>query len=133
MRELTRREKTLLGIVGLIGLIVILLRVWPTVLQGLAGSMTAEKRERLQTAEKLVLLDKQANRTDESLREQVGLRGRLISDSLFDEISKVHNVQTINQTRQVADLIALHPALEGKATTFSRIRTSAAVLRIWKN
>ena len=118
MRELTRREKTLLGIVGLIALIVILLRVLPTVLQGLAGSMTAEKRERLQTAEKLVLLDKQANRSDESLREQVGLRGRLISDSLFDEISKVHNVQTINQTRQVADLIAIHPALEGKATTF---------------
>ena len=80
--------------------------------------MTGEKRERLQTAEKLILLDKQANRSDESLREQVGLRGRLISDSLIDEISKVHNVQTINRTRQVADLIAIHPALEGKATTF---------------
>ncbi len=117
MRELTRREKTLVGIVGLIGLIVILLRVLPTVLQGLTGSKIAEKRERLQTAEKLVLLDEQANRTDESLRELVGLRGRLISDSLFDEISQVHNVQTLNRTRQVADLIAIHPALEGKAAT----------------
>ena len=117
MRELTRREKTLLGIVGLVGLIVILLRVLPTVLQGLTGSTIAEKRERLQTAEKLVLLDKQANRTDENLRELVGLRGRLISDSLFDEISQVHNVQTLNRTRQVSDLIAIHPALEGKAAT----------------
>ena len=115
MRELTRREKTLLGIVGLICLVVLLLRGLPTVLQGLAGAKIAEKQARLQTAENLVLLDKQADRIDESLRERVGLQGRLISDSLFDEISKLHSVQTLNQTRQESDLTALHPALEGKA------------------
>ena len=115
MRELTRREKTLLAIVGLICLAVLLLRGLPTILHGLTGSMTAEKREQLQTAENLVLLNKQADRIDESLRELVGLQGRLISDSLFDEISQANSVQTLNQTRQESDLIALHPALEGKA------------------
>ena len=117
MRKLTKREKTLLGIVGLISLVVLLLRVLPTVLQGLTGTMIAEKRERLQSAKNLVLLDKQANRIDESLRELVGLQGRLISDSLFDEISQLYNLQTLNQTRQISDLVALHPALEGKAAT----------------
>lgn len=117
MRELTRREKTLLGIVGLIGLTVLLLRVLPPVLQGLTGSMIAEKRERLQTAENLVSLDKQADRIDESLRELVGLQGRLISDSLFSEILQSHSVQTLNQTRQKSDVVALHPALEGKEAT----------------
>ena len=115
MRELTRREKTLLGIVGLICLVVLLLRGLPTVLQGLVGAKITEKRERLQTAENLVLLDKRADRIDERLRERVGLQGRLISDSLFDEISQLHGVQNLNRTRQASDLIALHPALEGKA------------------
>ena len=109
MRKLTKREKVLLAIVGSIGLIVLALRILPAALQGLAGGTIAEKRERLQTAENLVQLDKHANRIDESLRGHVGLQGRLISDSLFSEISQLHSVQAFNQVRQVSDLIALQP------------------------
>ncbi|MDE0299728.1 MAG: hypothetical protein OXN17_13930 [Candidatus Poribacteria bacterium] len=115
MRELTKREKTLLCVVGVICLIVFIMRGLPTVLQGLAGARIADKHERLQTAENLVLLDRQASGIGESLRELVGLRGRLISDSLFDEISQLHTVQTLNQTRRTSDFTSLHPALEGKA------------------
>ena len=123
MRKLTKREKVLLAIVGSIGLIVLALRILPAALQGLAGGTIAEKRERLQTAENLVQLDKHANRIDESLRGHVGLQGRLISDSLFAEISQLHSVQAFNQVRQVSDLIALHPALEAKAATLFAYKT----------
>ena len=123
MRKLIKREKVLLAIVGSIGLIVLALRILPAALQGLAGGTIAEKRERLQTAENLVQLDKHANRIDESLRGQVGLQGRLISDSLFAEISQLHSVQAFNQVRQVSDLIALHPALEAKAATLFAYKT----------
>lgn len=123
MRKLTKREKTLLAIVGIIGVIFLALQALPTFLQGLAKAGRAEKLERLQTAENLVQLDKQASDINESLRGQVGLRGRLISDSLFDELSQSHNVETFNRTRQASDLIALHPALEGKAASLLAYKT----------
>ena len=123
MRKLTTREKALLAIVGIIGVIFLALQALPTFLQGLAKAGRAEKLERLQTAENLVQLDKQASDINENLREQVGLRGRLISDSLFDDLLQSHNVETFNRTRQASDLIALHPALEGKAASLLAYKT----------
>ena len=117
MRKLTKREKALLAVVGIIGVIVLALQVLPAFVNGLVRSNKAAKFERLQTAENLVQLETQASGINDSLRGHVGLRGRLISDSLFDELSELHNVEAFNQTRRVSDLIALHPALEGKAAS----------------
>ena len=123
MRKLTQREKVLVAIVGTVCISFLALRILPVAFQGLAGPNIAKQRERLQTAENLVQLDKQANRIDERLRGLVGLQGRLISDSLFNEISQLHNVQALNQARQMSELIALHPALEGKAAALIAYKT----------
>ena len=123
MRKLTKREKTLLAIVGIIGVTVLALRGLPTFMEILATADKTDKLERLQTAENLVQLEKQASGIDESLRDYVGLRGRLISNSLFGELSQLHNVEAFNRTRQVSDLIALHPALEGKAASLFAYKT----------
>ena len=123
MRKLTQREKVLVAIVGIVCVLFLALRILPVAFQGLAGTNIATKRERLQTAENLVKLEKQANLIDDSLRGLVGLQGRLISDSLFNEISQLHNVQALNQARQMSELIALHPALEGKAAALIAYKT----------
>ena len=123
MRMLTKREKVLLAIVGMVGLIALALRLLPSVFHGLARINLAEKQDRLQTAENLVRLDKQASRIDKSLRTLVGLQGRLVSDSLFNEIKQLHSVETFNQTRQRSELTALHPALEGKAAALFAYKT----------
>lgn len=123
MRTLTKREKVLLAIVGMVSLIAFALRILPAAIQGLAGIDFAEKRDRLQTAENLVRLDQQANRIDKSLRTLVGLQGRLVSDSLFNEIKQLHSVEALNQTRRMSELIALHPALEGKAAALFAYKT----------
>ena len=123
MRTLTKREKILLAVVGAIGVIFLVLQVLPTFLETSVTANKDVKLERLQTAEKLVQLEKQANGINENLGGYVGLRGRLISDSLFNEISQSHNVETFNRTRQASDLVALHPALEGKAAVLFAYKT----------
>ena len=77
MRKLTKREKMLLAIVGMVGLIALALRILPVAFQGLGGINFAEKRDRLQSAENLIRLDQQANRIDKSLRALVGLTGAI--------------------------------------------------------
>ena len=117
MRELTKREKVLLAVVGAVVLAIVILQLLPMVLQGFSGSEIADKREQLQAAQDLVQLAQFTEQIEEKLRGQVGLQGRVISDSLFEEISQQGDVQAFNQVRRTSDLAALHPALEGKAAT----------------
>ena len=117
MRELTKREKVLLAVVGAVVLVIIILQLLPLVLQGFSGSEIANRRQKLQTAQDLVRLAQLTEQVEETLRAKVGLQGRIISDSLFEEISQQGDIKAFNQVRRASDLATLHPALAGKAAT----------------
>ncbi|MCZ6678007.1 MAG: hypothetical protein O7E52_12230 [Candidatus Poribacteria bacterium] len=115
MRKLTQREKILLAIVAVVVVVALFMAVEPVVRQGFSGGELAVAREKLQTAQDLVQLAQTAEKIDGKLRHQVGLQGRIISDSLFQEVSDRVALTDLNRARRAADLAALLPALEGKA------------------
>ena len=116
MRPLTKREQILLTIAGSVALIVLLLKFAPMVRQGMYGEQLIVKREQFQTAKELVELAEITEQAHVKLRGKAGLQGRLIPDSLFQEISKEEDaLKNLNQARNTSDLAKLHPALGGKA------------------
>jgi hypothetical protein len=112
MRKLTRREIILLSIVVLV---VLILLIEPIIRQGFPGDELATKRDNLQTARNLIQLAQLTQRIDGEIQAQVGLEGRIISDSLFDEIANRVELEALNQARRASTLARLHPALENKA------------------
>ena len=112
MRKLTRREIILLSIVAFV---VLILLIEPIIRQGFPGDELATKRESLQTARNLIQLAQLTQRIDGEIQAQVGLEGRIISDSLFDEIANRVDLEALNQARRASTLARLHPALENKA------------------
>ena len=112
MRKLTRREIILLSIVALV---VLILLIEPIIRQGFPGDELATKRENLQTARNLIQLAQLTQRIDGEIQAQVGLEGRIISDSLFNEIANRVELEALNQARRASALARLHPTLENKA------------------
>lgn len=117
MRKLTKREKVLLGIVAAVIAAVIFLQLGSTKRLGFSGGTLADKREALQTAHDLVSLSGNIKRIAGNLRDNVGLQGEIISESLFAVLSSQIDEDDLNRAQRASDLAALHPALGGKAET----------------
>ena len=117
MRKLTNREKVLLGIVAAVIAAVIFLQLGSTKRLGFSGGTLADKREALQTAHDLVSLSGNIKRIAGNLRDNVGLQGEIISESLFAVLSSQIDEDDLNRAQRASDLAALHPALGGKAET----------------
>ncbi len=118
MRELTKREKSLLGLVVATVVVVLLIKMGPAIGGVGLGGTLALKREQLQAAQDLVALAQITKQIDDKLRVQVGLQGDVISESLVQEIAKERDaLENLNRARRASDLANLHPALEAKAGT----------------
>lgn len=117
MRKLTKREKVLLGIVAAVIAAVIFLQLGSTKRLGFSGGTLADKRDALQTAHDLVSLSGNIKRIAGNLRDNVGLQGEIISESLFAVLSSQIDEDDLNRAQRASDLAALHPALGGKAET----------------
>ena len=125
MRPLTKREQTLFALAGTVALIAILFKVVPMIRQGMHGNELTVKREQFQTSKELVELAEITEQAHVQLREQAGLQGKTIPDSLFKEISKdADALKNLNRARTTSDLANLHPALKGKADTLFAYRTA---------
>jgi len=122
MRKLTQREKFLFAIVAVVVVVVLFISVGPGVRQRFSGGTLETKRNQLQTAQELVSLAQITESIEEQIRNQAGLQGQIISDSLFTEISDKVRLEQLNQARQASELAALHPALKEKAETLLAYR-----------
>lgn len=117
MRKLTKREKVLLALVAVVVVVILFTQLEPATRQGFSGRSLADKREALQTARDLVSLSQTIERIAGNLRENVGLQGEIISDSLFEVLSSQIDADDLNRAQRASDLAVLHPALRGKADT----------------
>jgi hypothetical protein len=122
MRKLTQREKFLFAIVAVVGVVVLFMMIVPVVRQRFSGGTLETKRNQLQTAQELVSLAQITESIEGQIRNQAGLQGQIISDSLFTEISDKVRLEQLNEARQAPELAALHPALKEKAETLLAYR-----------
>lgn len=117
MRKLTKREKVLLVLVAVVVVVILFVQLEPATRQGFSGGTLADKREALQTARDLVSLSQTIERIAGNLRDNVGLQGEIISESLFEVLSSQIDAEDLNRAQRASDLAVLHPALGGKADT----------------
>ncbi len=117
MRKLTKREKVLLALVAFVVVIILFTQLEPAIRRGFSGQTLADKREALQTARDLVSLSRTIEGIAGNLRDNVGLQGEIISDSMFEVLSGQIGTEDLNQAQRASDLAVLHPALGGKADT----------------
>ncbi len=117
MRKLTQRERILLAAVAVVAVVALFMAIEPTIRQSFSSGELAVKRKQLQTAQDLVQLAQITKSTQEKVHNRVGLQGRIISDSLFKEISNRVDLEALNRAPGASALAALHPALEAKAET----------------
>lgn len=117
MRKFTKREKVLLVLAAVVAVVILIVQLGRAGRQGFSGGTLADKRDALQTAHELVSLSGIVERIGANLRENVGLQGRIISDSLFEVLSSQLDVDDLNRAQRASDLAVLHPALGGKADT----------------
>ena len=64
----------------------------------------------------LVSLAKDAIQVGPTNREQTGLQGRIISDTLAGEIKDLDLLEKLNEARRASDLANLHPSFRAKAS-----------------
>lgn len=117
MKKFTKREKVLLVIVAVVVVAILIVQLERAARQGLSGGTLAAKRSALQTARELVSLSEIIERIGGNLRENVGLQGQIISDSLYDVLSSQIDLDDLNRVQHASGLAVLHPALGGKADT----------------
>ena len=117
MKKFTKREKVLLVIVAFVVVAIMIVQLGRAARQGFSGGTLADKRNALQTARELVSLSEMIERIGGNLRENVGLQGQIISDSLYDVLSSQIDLDDLNRVQHASGLAVLHPALGGKADT----------------
>lgn len=117
MKKFTKREKVLLVLVAFVVVAILIVQLGRATRQGFSGGTLADKRSALQTARELVSLSEIIERIGGNLRENVGLQGQIISDSLYDVLSSQIDLDDLNRAQRESDLAVLHPALGGKADT----------------
>ena len=109
MKELSSREKKL-GLV--LGVLVIFSAVWLAkdhLNLDLLGRELKVKKNQLVETQLLVSLAKDAIQVGPTNREQTGLQGRIISDTLAGEIKDLDLLEKLNEARRASDLASLHP------------------------
>ncbi|MBR54809.1 hypothetical protein CMK19_13700 [Candidatus Poribacteria bacterium] len=115
MKELSSREKKL-GLV--LGVLVIFSAVWLAkdhLNLDLLGRELKVKKNQLVETKLLVSLAKDAIQIGPTNREQTGLQGRIISDTLAGEIKDLDLLKKLNEARRSSDLATLHPSFREKA------------------
>ena len=115
MKELSSREKKL-GLV--LGVLVIFSAVWLAkdhLNLDLLGRELKVKKNQLVETQLLVSLAKDAIQVGPTNREQTGLQGRIISDTLAGEIKDLDLLKKLNEARRSSDLATLHPSFREKA------------------
>lgn len=122
MKKFTKREKVLLVIVAFVVVTIMIVQLGRAARQGFSGGTLADKRNALQTARELVSLSEIIERIGGNLRENVGLQGQIISDSLFDVLSSQIDLDDLNRVQHASGLAVLHPALGGKADTLAAFK-----------
>ena len=115
MRELSNREKRLIGILAVLIVFAVGWLAKDNLNLDLLGQELETKQAQLAEAKALVSLSKSADQTKQSLRQQTGLHGRMISDTLVAEIKGLDLLQQLNQAKRSGDLAKLHPAFREKA------------------
>ena len=116
MKELSSREKKL-GLV--LGVLVIFSAVWLAkdhLNLDLLGRELKVKKNQLVETQLLVSLAKNAIQVGPTNREQTGLQGRIISDTLAGEIKDLDLLEKLNEARRASDLASLHPSFRAKAS-----------------
>ena len=116
MKELSSREKKL-GLV--LGVLVIFSAVWLAkdhLNLDLLGRELKVKKNQLVETQLLVSLAKDAIQVGPTNREQTGLQGRIISDTLASEIKDLDLLEKLNEARRASDLANLHPSFREKAS-----------------
>ena len=116
MKELSSREKKL-GLV--LGVLVIFSAVWLAkdhLNLDLLGRELKVKKNQLVETQLLVSLAKDAIQVGPTNREQTGLQGRIISDTLAGEIKDLDLLEKLNEARRASDLASLHPSFTAKAS-----------------
>ena len=116
MKELSSREKKL-GLV--LGVLVIFSAVWLAkdhLNLDLLGRELKVKKNQLVETQLLVSLAKNAIQVGPTNREQTGLQGRIISDTLAGEIKDLDLLKKLNEARRASDLANLHPSFRAKAS-----------------
>lgn len=116
MNELSSREKTL---VVVLGALVILSAGWLAkdhLNLDLLGRELKVKKNQLVETQLLVSLAKDAIQVGPTNREQTGLQGRIISDTLAGEIKDLDLLEKLNEARRASDLANLHPSFRAKAS-----------------
>ena len=116
MKELSSREKKL-GLV--LGVLVIFSAVWLAkdhLNLDLLGRELKVKKNQLVETQLLVSLAKDAIQVGPTNREQTGLQGRIISDTLAGEIKDLDLLEKLNEARRASDLASLHPSFRAKAS-----------------
>ena len=124
IRQLTKRERMLISVVAIIGIVVLGLQVQPMTRQILSGGGLAEKQAQLQTAKDIVSLAEMAEFLDGNLLSLAGLQGQVISDELLAEIQERVDLNDLNRAHRAKELADLFPALEGKADILLAYRDS---------
>ena len=115
MRELSNREKRLIGILAVLVVFAVGWLAKDNLNLDLLGRELKTKQAQLAEAKALISLSKSADQTKQSLRQQTGLHGRIISDTLAAEIKGLDLLQQLNQAKRSSDLAKLHPAFREKA------------------
>ena len=115
MRELSNREKRLIGILAVLVVFAVGWLAKDNLNLDLLGRELKTKQAQLAEAKALISLSKSADQTKQSLRQQTGLHGRIISDTLAAEIKGLDLLQQLNQAKRSGDLAKLHPAFREKA------------------
>ena len=122
MKELSSREKKL----GLfLGVLVIFSAVWLAkdhLNLDLLGRELKVKKNQLVETQLLVSLAKDAIQVGPTNREQTGLQGRIISDTLAGEIKDLDLLEKLNEARRASDLASLHPSFRAKASFLINFR-----------
>ena len=116
MNELSSREKAL---VLVLGALVILSAGWLAkdhLNLDLLGRELKVKKNQLVETQLLVSLAKNAIQVGPTNREQTGLQGRIISDTLAGEIKDLDLLEKLNEARRASDLANLHPSFRAKAS-----------------
>ena len=115
MRKLTQREKILLGIVAAlaIGIFAWIIAGDGGLSLGISGLKT--KKSQLDNVNVVIDLSKKTTSIDQQIWTRTGLNGRVISDSLLNEIQQKDLFDSINDAKRQSEVAALHPALEDKA------------------
>ena len=115
MRELSNREKRLIGILAVLVVFAVGWLAKDNLNLDLLGRGLKTKQAHLAETKALISLSKSADQTKQSLRQQTGLHGRVISDTLAAEIERLDLLQQLNQAKRSGDLAKLHPAFREKA------------------